>query len=78
MISEKSWDTEDWSSDAENSVLHHRKTLHSKKLLKYKIIIVNYYNISQLYPLNIFDQINAVLESIGWDFLKNTNNFTKN
>ncbi len=28
MISEESCDTEDWSNDAENSALHHRKILH--------------------------------------------------
>ncbi len=28
MISEGSCDTEDWSNDAENSVLHHRNKLH--------------------------------------------------
>ncbi len=25
MIPEELWDTEDWSNDAENSALHHRK-----------------------------------------------------
>jgi len=30
MISEGSCDTEDWSNDAENSALHHRKKLHFK------------------------------------------------
>ncbi len=28
IISEGSCDTEDWSNDAENSVLHHRNKLH--------------------------------------------------
>ncbi len=28
MISEGSCDTEDWSTDAENSALHHRNKLH--------------------------------------------------
>ncbi len=28
MISEGSWDTEDWRNDAENSALHHRNKLH--------------------------------------------------
>ncbi len=27
MISEGSWDTEDWDNDAENAALHHRNTL---------------------------------------------------
>ncbi len=30
MISEESWDTEDWSNDAENTALHHRNKLHFK------------------------------------------------
>ncbi len=30
MISEGSCDTEDWSNDAENTALHHRKELHFK------------------------------------------------
>jgi len=30
MISEGSCDTEDWSNDAEKSVLHHRNKLHFK------------------------------------------------
>ncbi len=30
MISEGSWDTEDWSNDAENSALLHRNKLYFK------------------------------------------------
>ncbi len=30
MISEGSFDTEDWSNDAENSVLHHKNKIHFK------------------------------------------------
>ncbi len=30
MITEGSCDTEDWSNDAENSALHHRKKIHFK------------------------------------------------
>ncbi len=30
MISEESWDTEDWSNDADNSALHHMNKLHCK------------------------------------------------
>ncbi len=30
MISEGSWDTEDWSNDADNSALLHRNTLYLK------------------------------------------------
>ncbi len=30
LISEESFDTEDWSNDAENSALHHRNKLHFK------------------------------------------------
>ncbi len=36
MISEGPCDTEDWSNDAPNSVLHHRNTLHLKKYSKRK------------------------------------------
>jgi len=32
MISEGSFDTEDWSNDAENSAMHHRNKLHFKIL----------------------------------------------
>ncbi len=34
MISEGSWDTEDWSNDDENSALHHRNKLHFKKYIQ--------------------------------------------
>ncbi len=30
VISEGSFDTQDWSNDAENSALHHRNKLHFK------------------------------------------------
>ncbi len=30
MISEGSYETQDWSNDAENSALHHRNKLHFK------------------------------------------------
>ncbi len=31
MISEGSWDTEDWSNDDENTAVHLRNKLHLKK-----------------------------------------------
>ncbi len=34
MISEGSCDTEDWSNDAENSALHHRKNIFFKNILQ--------------------------------------------
>ncbi len=34
MISEGSYDTEDWSNDAENSALHHMNKFHLKKYIK--------------------------------------------
>ncbi len=50
MISEGSCDTEDWSNDAENSALHHRKkTIFYIKYIKIENIIVNCNNISQYY-----------------------------
>ncbi len=42
MISERSCDTDDWSNDAENSVLDHRNKLHLK-CKKEKIKIWNGY-----------------------------------
>ncbi len=43
MISEGSCDNEDWSSDAENSALHHRNKLHFKiqKLFKIGLMFYN-------------------------------------
>ncbi len=61
MISEGSWDTEDWSNDAENSALHQRHKLHFAIYSQKKKIILNN-NISQYYCF--IYQINAVLVSI--------------
>ncbi len=71
MISERSCDTKDWCSDAENSVLHHRNKLHFKNIYSnqnqlFKIVK----NISQYYFLfSVFHQINAAVLSIN-DFFR--------
>ncbi len=61
MISEGSYDTEDWNIDAENSA----NLKSENKCLKYiqiETVIVICNNISQLYCFySIFDQINAAL-----------------
>ncbi len=65
MSSEGSCDTEDWSNDAENSVLRHRNKLLLKKILNKKHLFYFWNNTSQYYGFNcIFDQINAALVSI--------------
>ncbi len=48
MISEGSCDTEDWSNDAENSVLHHRNKLYFKEYKNRKPILeiaIRFHNI---------------------------------
>ncbi len=60
MISEESCDSEDWSNDAENSVLHHRNN-YILKYIKIGTNIRNCNNISQYFC--IFDQINTALMS---------------
>ncbi len=47
MISEGSCDTEDWSNDAENSVLYHRNKLHIYSNRLKQLFKIN--NISQYY-----------------------------
>jgi len=46
MISDGSCDTEDWSNDAENPVLHYRNKLHFKIQISYFKYI--FYNITLL------------------------------
>ncbi len=49
MISEGSFDTEDWSNDAENSALHHINKLHLKIYSDRKLlveIVIIFHNIS--------------------------------
>ncbi len=46
MISEESCDTEDWSNDAENPVLHNRNQLYFK-IYQNKKVILNWGNILQ-------------------------------
>ncbi len=64
MISEGSCDTEDWSNDAENSVLLHKNKLHfkiySNRKQLFQIVII-FHNITELTVF--FVQINAVLVS---------------
>ncbi len=60
-----SCDTKDWSSDAENSALHHRNKLHFKNIFKYKTVLLTLNYISQYSNFYcIFNQINAALVSI--------------
>ncbi len=47
LISEGSCDTEDWSTDAENSALHHRNKLYFKIHSNRKLFFINFINISQ-------------------------------
>ncbi len=70
MISERSCDTEDWSNEAENSVLHQIKELHLKyiKIEKLFKIVIIFYNITLF--LVLLDQINAVLVSRIYFFQK--------
>ncbi len=49
MISEGSCDTEDWSNDAENTALHHKK-IHLKCTNK-ETVILKCDNISKVYGL---------------------------
>ncbi len=60
MISEGSYDTEDWRNDAENSALHHK----NKYILKYIQIENRYFTIVIISQYNtiftvFFDQINT-------------------
>ncbi len=65
MISEGSCDTEDWSNDAENSALHHRKKIIFKIYSNFYIFkILNGNIISQYFCFNYFDQMNVVLVNI--------------
>ncbi len=60
MISEGSYDTEDWRNDAENSALHHKNKLHIKIYSNRKqiltIVIISQYN--TIFTV-FFDQINT-------------------
>ncbi len=55
MISEESCDTEDWSNDAENSALNHKKKLYFK-IYSDRVFesILNSNNISQFYCFCLF------------------------
>ncbi len=64
MISEGSWDTEDWSNDPENSAL----ITAINDILKYITIENSYFQLQYYFTILqfycIFNQINAALVSI--------------
>ncbi len=64
MISEGSWDTEDWSNDPENSAL----ITAISDILKYITIENSYFQLQYYFTILqfycIFNQINAALVSI--------------
>jgi len=65
IISEGSFDSKDWSFDAENSALHHKNKLHFKIYSKRKQFFFQIVIFSQYYCFYcIFNQTNATLVSI--------------
>ncbi len=65
MISKRSCDTENWSNDEENPVLHYRNNITFYNILKLKTFFkfVIFHNTAVLFFLHYFNQINSALMS---------------